>query len=307
MADNTIVDLQALASETALLLARAKEEFESGLSRIQDVIDNIDWWELNENTLIDEIGTVTFRNYESVKDEIENTTLEITRQRNLFETDSDKSVKHVFVSSSLDQAEAAVLSVVNGAGIGDLKALSGVMLKDAMRIALIAGQSASDTRDHNDMLDLMERYRSRDTDSNRDWLIAQFARGDIDRRRNIFSTLFSMAQESVQWASNQGVSIERLHENFTARYNRLYFDMTAANIAIYEAEVRGNIAEFEASLQALDAEMSIEQLKLRRDSTEWQLKIEQANSRLKAFLQEYKAKIATNKNLLGTRIVALYS
>lgn len=296
------VDLQALSDAVALALVNARTDFETSLNRVQDVIEDIDWNKQHASVLIDEVGTVTFDSYNSVLEALKDVDLVITPTRTLLETDIDKSKKHVFESTSLDSAEAQIVNIINTAGAGEMKNLTGVYLSNAMRDALVAGQRASDGRDHNDAHTLLSRYVSANTLANEAWIDAQYARKLADRDRNIFTTLFSMAQENVKWAYGQGISIEQLHESFTARYNRLFLDITAANIAAYKAEVQGQISKFEANLKELAAQMKVEELKLSKESTEWSLKVEQANSRLGEFVKEYAGVIGTNSNLMSTRI-----
>lgn len=305
MAETTIVDIQALATKTTELLQFAREDFETSLERVQDVIDEIDWLDMRRserNTLISEVGKITFDSYKSVKDLLEEVVYSVVPTQELLETDMQKSKKHVFISDSLDTAESKIVDVLTVAGSGEMKALSGVMLSDAMREALRSGQGLADGRTYNDGLALLRRYQTPDQAGNESWYTEQHARGIEDRDRNVYSVLFSMAQENIKWCYQQGVGIEQLHENFTARYNRLFFDITSANIAVYKAEVQASIAEFEGRLRQIDAEMSVEELKFERDSTEWKLKIDQANGRMNEYVKEYAKSLDVNRVLLGTRI-----
>lgn len=299
---STTVDLQALANKTAELLGDAREEFEVSLERVQDVVDNIGWWSVNERTLIDEIGEITFRNYDGAQDLLDNLVFRPLRQQQLVDTGMERHKTHMFISPSLDAAENKIIEILSAAGSGELKNLSGVMLTEAMRSALIQGQSLSDQRDQNDNLALLVRYPTPDDVGNQSWLQAQFERKQIDRQRNIYMTLFALAQENVSWAYKAGIQIEKIHENFTARYNKLYYDITAANIAAYKAEVKANISKFEGDLKAAVAEVEVERLKFTRDSSEFSLKIEQANQRLGEYVREYSGKLSTNLKLLATRI-----
>ena len=299
---STTVDLQALANKTAELLGDAREEFEVSLERVQEVIDDIGWWDVNENTLISEIGTITFANYKGAEELISDLVFKPLAQQQLVDTNMSRHKVHMFISPSLDSAENKIIEILSAAGSGELKNLSGAMLSDAMRSALIQGQSLSDQRDQNDNLALLVRYPTPDDVGNQSWLQAQFERKQIDRQRNIYMTLFALAQENVSWAYKAGIQIEKIHENFTARYNKLYYDITAANIAAYKAEVKANISKFEGDLKAAVAEVEVERLKFTRDSSEFSLKIEQANQRLGEYVREYSGKLSTNLKLLATRI-----
>lgn len=297
------VDLVALSTEITEFLGDARREFEVSLERVQSVINEIEWEQLRKDTLISEIGEVTFSNYESVEDLLKRISFRPISERKLLETDIQKSKKHVFESESLDAAEAAVISVTSAAGDGEFKNLAGVYLSNAMREALRSSQNGYDLRDHNDQISLLNRYQSSDHTGNQAWLVAQFALKVADRDRNIFSTLFEMAQANVQWAFQNGIGIEQLHEGFTARYNKLYLDITSANIAAYKAEVKANISELEAELKEVDTIMRVESLKFDAESAEWALRIDQANNRMKNYVQEFSGKLARNLKMVNTRMV----
>ena len=303
MATENTVDLSQAFNATSALLEAAKNEYESKLEGIQDVIDQLSFYRLNTNTLAAEIGEITFQSYASIKNLIDRTSLQVTRESKLLETGIDKHIVHVFEADSLDLMEAKVVAMVSAAGSGEMKNLSGVALSDAMRSTLISGQDNYDGQIRNDAISLIGRYPTANTFGNTVWISEQLDRKAIDRGRNIYSTLFKLAQENVVWAYQQGIEIEKLHANFTARYNRLYLDMTAANIAAYKAEVRGNIAEFEAKLEEIAAQMMIEELKYSKDSTEWELRVQQYNARLQEYVKEYTGKISTNKDRMATRII----
>lgn len=297
------VDLNALSAKTAELLKEARDDFEASLERVQDVIDSIAWKKMRSDTLIGEIGEITFEDYESVVDLVNDISYTPIRQQELLETDIQKSKKHVFISPSLDAAESAVTKITTSAGAGEFKNLTGVYLTDAMREALRAGQEAADLRRHNDLLALIQKYPTSDQVGNEAWLTEQYGRLRADRDRNVFSTLFAMAQGNVKWAFQNGIAIEQLHESFTARYNRLFYDITAANIAAYKAEVRGNILWLEAELAEIDAKMKVEALKFDAESSEWKLLVDQANSRLQSYVQEYSGKMSRNLKMINTRMV----
>jgi len=298
----TPVDLAAMSAKVAELLLDSRTEFETSLSRVQDVIDDIEWLKMRTDTLIGEIGEVTFDNYDSVFDLVNNIKFSPVTQRDLVETDIEKSKKHVFVSPSLDAAEASIVEITNNGG-GDFKNLSGVYVSDAVREALIRGERLADGRDHNDILTLLAKYVSSDQSGNLAWIEEQYIHKLADRDRNVFTTLLTMAQANVEWAFKNGVAIERLHESFTARYNRLYLDLTAANISAYQAEVKGNIAELEGQLKEIDAIMTVEALQFEAESTEWGLKIDQANSRMNEYVKEYAGKMSRNLKMINTRMV----
>jgi hypothetical protein len=300
---STPVDLQALANKTAELLQVARIEFEQSLLRVQDVVQSITWEQMRHNTLIDEIGEITFDNYESVTDLVSNIDFDPLRQQDLIESNIQKSKKHVFISPSLDAAEAAIVEITSKAGSGAYKNLSGVMLSNEIREGLIRGQRLADGRDHNDILAILNRYQSSDHTGNLAWIEEQYGYKLADRDRNIYSTLFTMAQANVEWAFKNGVQIERLHESFTARYNRLYMDITQANIAAYKAEVKANIAQLEGDLAEVDAEMIVAALQFEAESAEWALKVEQANSRMQSYVREYAGKLSKNLKMINTRMV----
>jgi hypothetical protein len=282
MAETTPVDLQALADKTAELLQVARTEFEQSLLRVQGVIEAITWEQMRHNTLIGEIGEITFNNYESVTDLIDNVRFDPIRQQDLLENDIQRSKKHVFISPSLDSAEAAIVQVTSAAGSGAYKNLSGVMVSNEIREGLIRGQRFADGRDHNDILTILSKYQSSDHVGNLAWIEEQYGYKLVDRDRNVYSTLFTMAQANVEWAFKNGVQIERLHESFTARYNRLYMDITQAKI---------------------DAQMTVEALRFEAESAEWGLKVEQANSRMQSYVREYAGKLSKNLKMMNTRMV----
>jgi hypothetical protein len=303
MAETTPVDLQALADKTAELLQVARTEFEQSLLRVQGVIEAITWEQMRHNTLIGEIGEITFNNYESVTDLIDNVRFDPIRQQDLLENDIQRSKKHVFISPSLDSAEAAIVQVTSAAGSGAYKNLSGVMVSNEIREGLIRGQRFADGRDHNDILTILSKYQSSDHVGNLAWIEEQYGYKLVDRDRNVYSTLFTMAQANVEWAFKNGVQIERLHESFTARYNRLYMDITQANIAAYKAETKANIAQLEGDLAEIDAQMTVEALRFEAESAEWGLKVEQANSRMQSYVREYAGKLSKNLKMMNTRMV----
>lgn len=301
--ETTTVDLVAMSNKVIENLKFAREDFERELKSVQEVVDDIDWESTRTDTLVPEIGTITFNNYQSVVDLLERIVFTPLGQQELVDTSQDKSTKHVFISPSLDSAEQACILAANAGGTGNMKFNSGVFLDNAMREALRAGQERADNRDRNDYITLLNRYASSDHEANVAWLEQQHQYKREDRDRNVYSTLFAMAQENVDWAFKKGIQIEALHESFTARYNRLFLDITQANIAAYKAEVKGNIAELEGELKKVDAQMSVEKLKFKVESTEWQLKVDQANSRMQAYVTEYEGKMNRNLKMIATRMI----
>jgi hypothetical protein len=301
--ETTTVDLVAMSNKVKENLKFAREDFEGKLEAVQEVVENIDWELPRTDTLVPEIGTITFNNYESVVDLLDQIVFTPLDQRALVDINQDKSTKHVFISPSLDAAEQACILAANAGGTGSMKFNSGVFLDNAMREALRAGQERADNRDRNDYIALLDRYASSDHVGNRAWLDQQHEYKRKDRDRNVYTTLFSMAQDNVDWAYKKGIQIEALHESFTARYNRLFLDITQANITAYKAEVQGNIAELEGQLKNVDAQMTVEKLKFKVESTEWQLKVDQANSRMQAYVSEYQGKMNRNLKMISTRMI----
>jgi hypothetical protein len=298
------VDMPLLQSTTEKLLKASEDDFRSAIGRVQDVIDDIGWYQMRNNTLIAEIGIVTFENYDSVVELITDLKFEALPQQDLLENDIQKSKQHVFESASLDAAEAAVIKLTTAGGDQEhVKMLSGVFIENEVRESLRAGQEKSDNRDNNDAHTMVDMYPSSDHQAQHTYLDEQFAFKRADRDRNVFQVLFALAQDNVQWAFQNGISIELMHEKFTARYNGLYMDLTSANIAAYRAETKANITDFEAQLTEIDAKMTIEALQFDVESKEWALKIEQANSRMAAYLTEYKGKLSRNLKMVNTRMI----
>jgi len=300
MADT--VDLQALANRTASLLLDARTDFEDRIERIQEIVTEIDWEELTDLILMPDITNITFDNYENAKDLLDGLVFNPIREKELFDGDIEKYKVHMFISPSLDDAENKIVEILSGAGDDEFKKLSGAMLSTAIRDSLDNKIDQVDDLVHTRLRGLVGGYQTGNTNQNQSWMDTQRNYKRQDRDRTIFKTLFDLAQENIAWAYKNGIKIERLHENFTARYNRLFLDLTAANIAAYRAEVDANIANFEAELRAIVEEIKNDELRFKRDSAEWDLRVRQYNSRLRAYVADYRARLATNLKLLGTRI-----
>lgn len=303
MAEATKVDLAALSEKLSENLNDARMDFETSLRRVQDVIYAIDWHKTNPDDIAEEVGKVTFSNYDSAYDLIRNLVFKPLAQRDLLGENTDRARTHMFISPSLDAAEDKITALLSSATGAELHGLTGVWLGDAMRAALLAGQETSDRRDLADNLSLAGRYPTPDLQGNRDWLNTQYGYKRADRERNVYATLFALAQENVVWGYKQGVAIEQMHQSFTARYNRLFLNITAANIAAYRAEFGANIAELEARVRMAASKIVHDRIRFQRDSAEWELRIEQANDRLQTYVSEYASKLSANLQLLTTRVV----
>lgn len=300
------VDHELFETEIGNAMADLRLEFDSRLKELRLVVDDAnptDWIDINRQIYVNEIGDITFGNYDGAYDLLKNIHFDPIPQQQLLEYDSIQLRTHVFESVSLDTAENKIVDVLAAAGDGEMKDLNGVLIPQATRDALMAGQEANDQFENNEHRRLQNLYPSADTPANNDWHDYRYRLKREDREKSVFSELFNMAQENIQWGYTNGIKIEDMHADFTIRYCSLIYNITAANIAAYKAEVMANIAEFEAKIREVETHIEVERLKFTRDSAKWGLEIQQANQRIGSYVQYYAGQMGSNLKKLDARII----
>lgn len=297
------VDLSEYTRKLASLQTDLQDTLELKLQNINEVVQEIEWYGFHPQLYSQAIGDITFEGMKSVSELVQDLVYTPIAQRQLLAGDYTQRNTHIFNSSSLEVIENKIVSLISSGGVNEVKNLTGVLLTDAIRSALIEGQDKADASLLNRMIALQNLYVSEDQAASLDYLTQRYSLKREDRQKNIFGELFDMAQKNIQWAYTQGIAIEALHADFTIKYCQLSLDLTTANIAVYKADSQAQLADFETKIKKQKTQLEIESLKLDKQSTEYGLRVEQANQRLAEYSQSYANSVATNLRLLEGRII----
>jgi len=217
---------------------------------------------------------------------------------------------HIFDDARLDQFETDLRAIYGNFTIPDAYRFNAESLQDAIQTSLYTRGFALDTDDMESKIDDMAGEWAADGYLRPPGAMAHEIGeeiGKLDRKRtgqteNIFTALAKTVQQNIQWSFENGISIEKLHMDFTLRFSELSKELIGAATDAYIAEITKRRQELEASLKKVDTEVKAMALDVEADIKKNELELSENSARLQSYVSSMNSFIDSEAQLIIEKI-----
>jgi len=129
-------------------------------------------------------------------------------------------------------------------------------------------------------------------------MLGKYDRQRTEKTNNIFIELSKTIQQNLQWAFENGISLEKLHMDFAIKYAEVAKVIISAAVDSYIAEIEKRTSELKASISYIGEFVKVSKLSQDADIKANEFLLQQNLARLGTFISTSTANVEAQANLV---------